>query len=42
MEIINYLQLFAEAGSVVNATTGYVDAHTGAKEEFSGANTLSP
>ena len=41
MEIINYLQLFAEAGSVVNATTGYVNAHSGASEDFSGANTLS-
>lgn len=35
------LQLFA-AGNVVNATTGYVNAHTGEKTEFSGANTLSP
>ena len=42
MEMINCLQLFAEAGSVVNATTGYANAHTGANEEFSGANTLSP
>ena len=42
MKIINYLQLFAEAGSVVNATGGYVDAHTGASEGFSGSNTLSP
>ena len=42
MEKIDYLQLFAEAGSVVNATGGYVDAHTGASEGFSGINTLSP
>ena len=42
MEIINYLQLFAEAGSVVNATGAYVNANSGATEEFSGANTLSP
>ena len=42
METINYLQLFAEAGSVVNATGGYVNAATGATEGFSGANTLSP
>ena len=42
MEIINYLQLFAEAGSVVNATGAYVNANSGAAEEFSGANTLSP
>lgn len=42
MEIINYLQLFAEAGSVVNATGAYVNANSGATEAFSGANTLSP
>jgi N4-gp56 family major capsid protein len=35
------LQLFA-AGNVVNATTGYVNAYTGDKTEFSGTNTLSP
>ena len=42
MEMTNYLQLFAEAGSVVSTTGGYVDAHTGASEGFSGSNTLSP
>ena len=37
------LQLFAEAGTVVNSlTNGFVNAHTGASEPFSGANTLSP
>ena len=39
---IHSLQMFAEAGSVVNATTGYVNASTGAVTEFSGANTLDP
>ena len=39
METINYLQLFAEAGSVVNATSGYVNAATGATESYqNGAN----
>lgn len=35
------LQLFA-AGTLVNATTSYVNSETGAKTEFSGSNTLSP
>ena len=35
------LQLFAEAGTVVNATGNYVNAYTGATENFSGVNTLS-
>lgn len=35
------LQLFA-AGTVVNATTAYVNSDTGATTAFSGANTLSP
>jgi len=42
MENAMNLQLFAEAGSVVNATSGYVDAHTGQSEGFEGANSLSP
>lgn len=38
----NYdLQLFAEAGNVVNATEGYVNAYTGDTTAFSGDNTLS-
>ena len=37
-----FLQLFAEAGTVVNATGGYVNAYTGAVENFSGSNTLAP
>lgn len=36
------LQRFAEAGSLVNATTGYVDAYTGDVTEFSGKYDLSP
>ena len=35
------LQLFA-AGSVVNATTSYVNSDTGTTDAFSGVNTLSP
>ena len=35
------LQLFA-AGTVVNATTSYVNSDTGATTSFAGANTLSP
>lgn len=38
----NYdLQLFAEAGNVVNATESYVNAYTGDTTAFSGDNTLS-
>ena len=37
------LQLFAEAGSLVNTlTNGYVNAHTGATTPFDSANTLAP
>ena len=35
------LQLFAEAGNVVNATGGYVNAYTGETQVFSGENSLS-
>ena len=35
------LQLFAEAGNVVNATEGYVNAYTGDTQAFSGDNNLS-
>ena len=42
MNLIAWLQLFAEAGTLVNASTGYVNAQTGAKTDFSGANTLAP
>ena len=35
------LQMFAEAGNVVNATEGYVNAYTGDTQAFSGDNNLS-
>lgn len=35
------IQFFEDAGNVVNATNGYVNAYTGAVEPFAGANTLS-
>ncbi|MGN1016429.1 MAG: N4-gp56 family major capsid protein [Faecousia sp.] len=35
------LQLFAEAGNVVNATGGFVNAYTGETQGFSGENSLS-
>lgn len=35
------LQLFADAGTVVNATGNYVNAYDGTATAFSGANTLS-
>ncbi len=35
------LQLFAEAGTVVNATGSYVNAYTGDTTAFSGTNTLA-
>ena len=43
-DIINRLnlQLFAEAGDVVNTTAGFVNAYTGTKENFTDANTLNP
>ena len=43
MEIIRInLQLFADAGNLVNTTVGYNNAYTGSTEEFAGANTLDP
>lgn len=42
-EILINLQLFAEAGSLVNTlTNGYVNAHTGGTVPFDSANTLAP
>lgn len=35
------IQMFADAGNLVNATGNYVNAYTGATTEFSGKNTLS-
>ena len=36
------LQLFADSGTVVNATTGYVNAYTGDSQSFDSQHTLSP
>ena len=36
------LQSFADAGTVVNGTAGYVNAGTGAVTGFDGGNTLTP
>lgn len=36
------LQLFAEAGTLVNSTGGYVNAYDGSNTAFSGNNTLNP
>jgi N4-gp56 family major capsid protein len=41
-DFIFNLQMFATAGTVVNATTAYVNSDTGATTAFSGNNTLSP
>lgn len=37
-----YLQLLADAGTLVNTSTGYANAYTGEREAFSGKNDLSP
>ena len=42
MFLFDFIQLFADAGTVVNATGGYVNASTGSLEGFSGVNTLAP
>ena len=39
---IEMLQSFADAGTVVNGTAGYVNAGTGAVTGFDGGNTLPP
>ena len=36
------LQFFADAGTLVNGTAGYVNAGTGAVTEFDAGNTLAP
>ncbi len=41
MNKFDALQLFAEAGSVVNTTAGYVDAGNGTVTPFAGSNDLS-
>ena len=42
MSVFDLLQMFADAGTVVNATTGYVNSGTGSVTGFEGANTLEP
>lgn len=39
--ILAFLQIFAEAGNVVNATTQYVNAYTGQGTPFDATNTLA-
>lgn len=41
-ETVMDLQLFAEAGSVVTTSEGYVNAHNGEKTDFAGGNDMSP
>ena len=41
MFIFDFIQLFADAGTLVNATGNYVNASTGAVTNFDGVNTLS-
>ena len=41
MFMFDFIQMFADAGTLVNATGGYVNAATGAVTGFDGANTLS-
>ena len=41
LSLMMNLQLFAEAGTLVNATGSYVNAHTGATTAFDGSNSLS-
>ena len=36
------LQMFADAGTLVNATGNYINAGTGAVTNFDSANTLAP
>ena len=39
---VHALQMFADAGSVVNGTAGYTNAYTGSTVPFSGKDTMSP
>ena len=41
MNNIDWLQYFADAGTVVNATGNYVNAYDGTTEQFAGKNDLS-
>ena len=42
MNFVFDLQYFADAGTVVNASNGFVNAGTGARENFSDSHSLSP
>lgn len=42
MFMFDFIQLFADAGTVVNATGGYVNAYNGQVTAFDATNTLAP
>ena len=42
MFLFNFIQMFADAGTLVNATGGYVNSGTGAVTNFDAGNTLAP
>ena len=42
IEKIMFLQFFADAGTVVNATDGFANAYTGERSEFTESNSLAP
>ena len=42
MFLFDFIQLFADAGTLVNATGGYVNASTGSVTNFDATNTLAP
>ena len=42
MFMFDFIQLFADAGTVVNATGGYVNAYDGKVTNFDATNTLAP
>ena len=41
MFLFDFIQLFADAGTLVNATGGYVNSGTGAVTNFDAANSLA-
>ena len=42
MFLFDFIQMFADAGTLVNATGGYVNSGTGAVTNFDAGNTLAP
>ena len=42
MFLFDFIQMFADAGTLVNATGGYVNSGTGSVTGFDGSNTLAP